>query len=611
MAFSASVGWHDPAWAYRKPISISASNVAGPLTNFPVLISHNDSDLRVRALASGDDLVFTSSDGTTRLAHEIESYSNGLVAAWVKVPYLATSSNTVLYLYYGNAATTNPPSPSSVWDANYNAVWHLKESGNGSAREYKDSTAKARHSRGRGGIPVATPGKIGDGQSFNGTSDYIEGESTIGITGNSPRTVSFWVKLTSASGSAIAGWGTANDNDSFVAGTYANYWALAGINLGNDWLGIAPASTGIWQHHTIVHNGSTVRWYLNGTEIGNGFNHNYATADSKVLLGTTTYWGTTFFLKGLLDEVRISNLARSTNWIHTEYANQNSPATFYTVGAEERPVTKANSALALSVSANPVATGTSAVLTAVVTAIAPAAGPLDGPVQFRSSGSRLGDAVPLVDGIARLTNSTLAHGAHLITAEYLGNDYFVGCTNQLSSAFVINTAPVAGVDRLGRYASSGSKIRITDLLTNDSDADGDVISFLAFAAKATNGGTIASNSGWLIYSPIPGFTGDDSFSYVIADSGALQSTGVVTITTATNPVATSNLVKSETLASGDCHVRLRGIPGRTYTMEYSAKPETLGWQPVTRLTANSRGELDFTAPPQPNTAERFYRITIP
>jgi hypothetical protein len=403
------------------------------------------------------------------------------------------------------------------------------------------------------------------------------------------------------------------NNENFVAGAYAELLGVGGRSgTSNDWLEhrtsrdwdlAASHDRSQRQHGSLVY-----QRHGNQQRVQS---HTYATADSKVLLGTTTYWGTTFFLKGLLDEVRISNLARSTNWIHTEYANQNSPATFYTVGAEERPVTKATSALALSVSANPVATGTSAVLTAVVTAIAPAAGPLNGPVQFRSSGLRLGDAVPLVDGIARLTNSTLAHGAHLITAEYLGNEYFFGCTNQLSSALVINTAPVAGVDRLGRYASSGGKIRIADLLTNDGDADGDVISFLAFAANATNGGTIVSNSGWLIYSPIPGFTGDDSFSYVIADSGALQSTGVVTITTATNPSATSNLVRSETLASGDCHVRLRGIPGRTYTMEYSAKPETLGWQPVTRLTANSRGELDFTAPPQTNAVERFYRITIP
>jgi RHS repeat-associated protein len=34
-------------------------------------------------------------------------------------------------------------------------------------------------------------------------------------------------------------------------------------------------------------------------------------------------------LNGLLDETRISNIARSADWILTEYNNQNSPSTFY------------------------------------------------------------------------------------------------------------------------------------------------------------------------------------------------------------------------------------------------------------------------------------------
>ena len=37
----------------------------------------------------------------------------------------------------------------------------------------------------------------------------------------------------------------------------------------------------------------------------------------------------------ILDEVRVSNIARSAGWILTEYRNQNAPATFYTVGAEQ------------------------------------------------------------------------------------------------------------------------------------------------------------------------------------------------------------------------------------------------------------------------------------
>ena len=38
---------------------------------------------------------------------------------------------------------------------------------------------------------------------------------------------------------------------------------------------------------------------------------------------------------GILDEARLSNVARSADWIATEYNNQSSPATFYALGGED------------------------------------------------------------------------------------------------------------------------------------------------------------------------------------------------------------------------------------------------------------------------------------
>tara|TARA_B100000809_G_C14947883_1_gene462801 strand:- start:36 stop:836 length:801 start_codon:yes stop_codon:yes gene_type:complete len=44
--------------------------------------------------------------------------------------------------------------------------------------------------------------------------------------------------------------------------------------------------------------------------------------------------GNPHYFDGIIDEIRISNTNRSANWISTEYNNQNSPATFYTVSSE-------------------------------------------------------------------------------------------------------------------------------------------------------------------------------------------------------------------------------------------------------------------------------------
>ncbi len=51
----------------------------------------------------------------------------------------------------------------------------------------------------------------------------------------------------------------------------------------------------------------------------------------------STNGGNGVYFSGLVDEVRISNVARSADWITTEYNNQSAPASFYTVGSEETP----------------------------------------------------------------------------------------------------------------------------------------------------------------------------------------------------------------------------------------------------------------------------------
>lgn len=62
----------------------------------------------------------------------------------------------------------------------------------------------------------------------------------------------------------------------------------------------------------------------NGVEIWN-------IAHSAISVGAHYNGG----MNGYLDEIRISNIARSAGWIATGYANQTAPTTFYTVGAQQ------------------------------------------------------------------------------------------------------------------------------------------------------------------------------------------------------------------------------------------------------------------------------------
>lgn len=99
--------WYDSSWRYRKTITIDSTKVKAPLTSLPVLISMTDTDLQDKAQNEGHDILFSSSDGTTKLSHEIERFdgTTGRLIAWVKVPCLSSSKNTRIHMYYGNPDT--------------------------------------------------------------------------------------------------------------------------------------------------------------------------------------------------------------------------------------------------------------------------------------------------------------------------------------------------------------------------------------------------------------------------------------------------------------------------------------------------------------------------
>ena len=66
--------WYDTSWDHRNKITVSLNAVtSSDLSDFPVLISLTDSDF-TQANSDGSDFVFTSSDGTTVLDHEIEKF---------------------------------------------------------------------------------------------------------------------------------------------------------------------------------------------------------------------------------------------------------------------------------------------------------------------------------------------------------------------------------------------------------------------------------------------------------------------------------------------------------------------------------------------------------
>ena len=101
-------GWET---AKRIPITIDSSKVDSTLTNFPILVklsassginSQDVTDVFDELAAFSKKFAITNSGSTEQYYVEIEKWDNSNEEAllWVKIPSIASGSDTEIYLYY-------------------------------------------------------------------------------------------------------------------------------------------------------------------------------------------------------------------------------------------------------------------------------------------------------------------------------------------------------------------------------------------------------------------------------------------------------------------------------------------------------------------------------
>jgi subtilisin-like proprotein convertase family protein len=271
-------------------------------------------------------------------------------------------------------------------------------------------------------------------------------------------------------------------------------------------------------------------------------------------------------------------------------------------------ITQALTTGAIATSANPARPGTNVTFTMTVTAVAPGVGTPSGSVNFRIDGSVAGSGT-LSGGVATFTTNSLAVGTHTVVAEYAGDGNFVGSTNTLSPVQVINTPPVAGADTIERYASQGVKVRLSTLLANDTDADGDTLT-VTVATNSANGGTITVAGDWVTYVPASGFTNVDSFTYTIADGRGGSATATVTVNIKQDNEPGVNLTITS-LGGSSYRIRGSGIPGRTYRLEYSNGLTPASWQVLSGATVTADAVGVFEHTDTSGAPTRYYRSVYP
>lgn len=358
-------GWNHPLNAHYftnyKEIIIDHTKVSGSedFQNFPILISTFDEDLHDKVRIDGNDIVF--SDGMFWLEHEIEFFeksynsTHAQLVAWVRLPRLSTSLDTVIRMYYGNLTMESRENPEAVWGSNYEGVWHLSED---PAGIIYDSTSNNHDCISYGSMNSGDSvlGKIDGALDFDGNDDYIQWES---VFSQKTATYSLWLYPHSVTGTHVfLGW------NSFVSRLYLNY--IGNIRVETiesmeififDEFNIAEHE---WYNIVVVRDGDIGNLYINGFWVQQIVITGAANLWVNSIGGTNDEWN---MFDGNIDEVRISNYTYSSDWIKTEYNNQYNPQSFLTIGSEksldETPPTYSN----LMESSNPLELGNIEIVT--------------------------------------------------------------------------------------------------------------------------------------------------------------------------------------------------------------------------------------------------------
>jgi hypothetical protein len=107
------------------------------------------------------------------------------------------------------------------------------------------------------------------------------------------------------------------------------------------------------------------------------------------------------------------------------------------------------------------------------------------------------------------------------------------------------------------------------------------------------------------YQPVFGNTNEDAFNYVISDGKGASATGLVTVSLLAEPSAIEVLgIQTD---SGDYALEFTGLPGFTYTVQFTDALEPANWLNLEVVTADSAGVVNLIDDSAGAGLSRFYR----
>ncbi len=339
------------SWAYEVILPVSGVDSSGaPLSSaeeyvpIPLFLTSDRVDY---GAIRRDGLDIEISEATTgeRLPFEIESWdSEGRSILWVRVPRVDPGDDgALLRLTYGRWDAPEEYTPQEVWSNGYVAVYHFAEG----VPPFRDSTSFENHTTtmvsdpDELSAPDSIDGFVGKGVTFATNNAQFAGlrvPSSPSLSNMEAITAEFITDPGDDFGSSFlffkngvrlrlqvppgsdmlkfeqnfqtipAGAEASQDRDMFAE--FRDY------GLGSDG----------WKIGAVVWNGSSsggeVRSFRNGIERGDTNRNSFAgslelesNVDFDLIIGNGEAWGAGRSINGSLDEFRLSNVPRSSDWV--------------------------------------------------------------------------------------------------------------------------------------------------------------------------------------------------------------------------------------------------------------------------------------------------------
>jgi hypothetical protein len=236
---------------------------------------------------------------------------------WVQVPELM--ANSYIWAYWGGL-DTNPPACTmngSTWDANYKGVWHMNQP------NVKDSTANANNGAANNMYVVDSPGSIGIAQLFNGGNNINCGTGSC-LSLPTTLTLEAWHLPVSPSLTSQRAFVSKGTNFSFSTYTGGELRFTTPSILDHTSSGAGLVTNTWYQFACTFTESNSVGciFYKNGSQVTVRSASGMAIDNAgSFLIGSSS-------AIGIIDEVRVSDIVRSSNWLWACYMNQASNTAF-------------------------------------------------------------------------------------------------------------------------------------------------------------------------------------------------------------------------------------------------------------------------------------------